>query len=169
VPVQPRKIRRVRPSDQVSVEQTHDVTAVAMMFAQAGTTMRLDLTDSSACFLMSYLGDEPVGIAELETEVDAALVRSLFVTETMRRRGVGTALIEGARLAARARGARTLYAVAPPTAVGYFARFGFSEVDRARMSKAFSSLSTHAEAPPNEESECRAIRLDISRDGLIER
>jgi GNAT superfamily N-acetyltransferase len=140
-----------------------------MMLLQAGTLLPLELTASSACFLMGYLGDEAVGIAALEAEVDAAMIGALFVRQNARGRGAGAALIEAARLAARARGAQTLYALAPPGILSYFARFGFSEVDFAVISKAFASLSPGLWIPSNRESERRAVRLDISRDGLIER
>jgi N-acetylglutamate synthase-like GNAT family acetyltransferase len=169
VPATSKKIRRRRPPGEISVEQTHDAAVIAAMLDLAGTTVPADFTDSAECFLMAYLGDNPAGIAGLETEVDAALMRPLFVLETMRRRGVGASLVRAVRVAAHARGARTLYATARTTFVDYFARFGFAGADFAELVKALGQVSIVERPRLDDVSECRAVRLDISRDGLIER
>ena len=123
------------------MEQTHDPALITAMLHRA-VTAASGLGQSAECFLIAYLGDDPVGIAGLETEVDAALMLPLFVVENMRRHGVGASLISAVRLAAHTRGARTLYAAVPTTSVGYFARFGFEETNLAELFKAFGHAST---------------------------
>jgi N-acetylglutamate synthase-like GNAT family acetyltransferase len=165
----PKKIRRRRPPGEVSVEQTHDPAVIAAMLDRAGAAVPIDLTDSGKCFLMAYLGDNPAGIAGFETEVDAALMHWLFVLETMRRRGVGAALLQAVRVAAHTRGVRTLYAIAPAGLVGYFLHFGFAETDLGEVIKMFGQVSMLRLTRSDDVPECGVVRLDISRDGLIER
>jgi N-acetylglutamate synthase-like GNAT family acetyltransferase len=165
----PKKIRRQRPHGQASVEQTHDPAVIAVMLDRAGVPVSVDFTGSAGCFLIAYLGDDPVGIAGLQTEVDAAIICPLFVLETMRRRGVGASLMRAVREAAHARGARTLYAAAPSMFVGYFTRFGFVETGLSELIKTFGQVSTRRRTRSDDVSDCHAVRLDISRDGLIER
>ena len=169
MPATPKKIRRRRPPGEVSVEQTHDRAVIAAMLDKVGAPMPINLTDSGECFLMAYLGDHPVGIAGFETEVDAALMHLLFVLETMRRRRVGASLLQAARVAAHTRGARTLYAMAPARYVGYFVRSGFTETGFAELAKTFSQVSIFRWTRPEDVPKCGVVRLDISRDGLIER
>ena len=150
----------------MGVEQTSDRSVITAILDQAGTTAPVDLIDNH-CFLIAYLGDKPIGIAGLQSEVDAALLWPVFVVETMRRRGVGGSLIQAARVAAHSRGARTLYPKAPPALVDYFVRSGFAD----------AAADVHGEAQPpmpranrsTQPSEWRVLRLDISRDGIIER
>jgi N-acetylglutamate synthase-like GNAT family acetyltransferase len=165
----PKKIRRRRAPGDVGIEQTHDPAIVAAMLDRTGTTFATDFADGDWCFLMAYRGEEPVGIAGLETEVDAALMRLLFVLETMRRRGIGASLVRAVRVAAHTRGAQTLYASAPATLVDYFERFGFAEAGFAELVQAFGQASLLPRTGSHDVPNCRALRLDISRDGLIER
>src|SRR5215469_10553700 len=60
MPATLKKIRRRRPRGEVSVEQTHDPALIAAMLDRAGAAVPIDLTDSGECFLMAYLGDDPV-------------------------------------------------------------------------------------------------------------
>lgn len=165
----PKKIRRRRPQGEVTIEQVHAPAVIAAMLDKAGTAAPGDFSSGAGCFLMAYLGDDPVGIAGLETEVDAALMRPLFVLETMRRRGVGASLVRAARLAAHARGVRTLYASAPAAFIEYLMRIGFTEADFAELVETFGQVTMLSWEALGSVSEWGAVRLDISRDGLIER
>jgi hypothetical protein len=60
-----RKIRRRHQAGQLTVEQTHDATLIAAMLQRAGVTTPADF--SSNCFLVAYIGDDPIGIAALES------------------------------------------------------------------------------------------------------
>jgi len=164
----PRKIRRRRPSSEVTVEQTHDAAVIAAMLEGAVTSAPADATDSGECFLIAYVGDDPVGIAGVETEVDAALMRPLFVVERMRQRGVGACLVSAVRRAAHTRGARVLYAIVPATLVHYFARLGFTETSISEFDEVLGQRSM-LQRTKLDPAVCRPVRLDLSRDGLVER
>ena len=151
----------------MGVEQTFDRVLIAALLDQARAKVPEEFINKAQCFLVAYSGDEPIGIAALQSEVDKALLWPVFVVETMRRRGVGGSLIQAARVAAHSRGARTLYAKVPPALVDYFVRSGFAD----------AAADDHGEAQPpmprvnrsTQPSEWRVLRLDISRDGIIER
>ena len=163
----PRKFRRRR-SDELTVEQTHDPAIIAPMLEKAGIVVP-GAGVSAECFLVAYQGDNPVGIACLVTEVDAALMGAVFVVENVRRRGVGTRLVSAVRLAAHTRGARTLYAAVTRASVEYLARFGFVETTCAALSSAFGKSRISEWMRLDEFVGCKALRLDLSTDGLIER
>jgi N-acetylglutamate synthase-like GNAT family acetyltransferase len=165
----PKKIRRRRLPGEVVVEQTQDAAVIARMLDRAGMTVSGDFTCSAGCFLIAYLGDDPIGIVGLETEVDAALMHPLFVLQEMRRRGVAAHMVSAVRMAAHTRGARVLYATVPAPFVDYFLRFGFAETSLAELAKAFGQASTVQRTWLDNRPVCRAVRLDMSRDGLIER
>ena len=164
---QPNKIRRRHAAGKLVVEQIQDFNAISALLRRAG--MSADVFNNGGCFLMAYWGDDPVGIADLQTQVDIALMRRLFVLETIRRRGVGGCLLQAVRVAAHARGARMLYAMTPSPLIGYFARFGFTTVSFAEVAKVLGDVGMLQPTRSDQASECRLIRLDISRDGLIER
>ena len=108
----------------------------------------------------------------IEARVDAALIRSLIVVDTMRRRGIGAALIAAARTAAHTRGARTLYAIVPDgDSARYFARCGFAPAASEEVLKALAGTFTadYLRQRPNESARLRPLSLDIANDGVIER
>ena len=131
------------------------------MLAAAGIEAR-----PPACALIAYIGDDPTGAAGVETAVDVGLITILFVAPSMRGRGIGAQLMRAARVAAHTRGARTLFKIGPPDAAGYLARFGFEPIDIAAAAQALEDI---AEAELLREDRIRAWRLDISKDGIIER
>lgn len=151
------------------IEQTRDLARVAAMLEAAGM-MSEGVNWPAACYLMAFLGNEPVGVVGVEPKVLAALVRSVLVVEPMRKGGVGARLVEAARKAAHTRGARELYAFG--TGAGsYFQRFGFERVPVARLVAALGGTPQveYYKARPAELAREVAWRLDISRDGVIER
>jgi N-acetylglutamate synthase-like GNAT family acetyltransferase len=169
MPAMPKKIRRRRLPGELTVEQTRDREVIAAMLGRAGIGMSTDLNESAVCFLVAYWEDDPVAIAGIETDVDVALMRPLFVIESMRRRGVGASLIRAARMAAHTRGARTVYATVPAEFVGFLSRFGFAEVRDARLENGFGLLSMVQRKSLNNGPVCHTVCLDLSRYGLIER
>ena len=100
-------IRKHRAGELV-IEQTRNLGLVRDMLARAGM-----ITDGiewpAACYIVAYVGDEAVGVVGVESKIDAALIRSLYVNQSSRRRGIGGALLAAARKAAHTRGARHLY------------------------------------------------------------
>jgi predicted N-acetyltransferase YhbS len=121
-----------------------------------------------ACYIVAYFGTEPVGVIGVEPSLDAALLRSLYVVEPMRRRGIATELIAAARKAAHTRGARSLYLFSTD-AGDFFKRFGFIEVPLAQLVAALGAtpLVKHYLARPDDLAREVAWYLDISQDGLI--
>jgi N-acetylglutamate synthase-like GNAT family acetyltransferase len=150
----------------LSIEQSHDAIVIAAFLDQAKTAAPVNSTGDQ-CFLIAYWGNDPVGIAGVETEVDTALMCPLFVVESMRRRGVGAGLVQAARVAAHTRGARMLYTMVSTSLTSYFKRLGFTSANSDELFKTFSRASQ-----PNSSGNttiCDTVCLDISRDGLIER
>jgi N-acetylglutamate synthase-like GNAT family acetyltransferase len=134
------------------------------MLDRAAASAWTKIAEWDECFLIAYLGEDPVGIAGLQTEVDAALMGAIFVCEQMRQRAIGARLIAAVRRAAHGRGARTLYAIAPGSLAGYFVRQGFAEATDAELHKAFGLANLHCCGMDLEK--CRPLRLDLSQEGF---
>jgi len=161
-------IRKHRAGELV-IEQTGDLALVREMLKRAGT-MTDGIQWPAACYLVAYLGDEAVGVIGVESKIDAALIRSLYVNESMRRRGIGGALVAAARKAAHTRGARHLYLFSTE-AGGFFERHGFTTVAVAEVIAAIPGVPQvdYYRERPDELAREVAYHLDISGDGVIER
>jgi GNAT superfamily N-acetyltransferase len=160
--------RKKQPGKLV-IEQTRDLAAVRTMLTRAGV-----ITDGiewpPACYIAAYVGDEQVGVIGIEPMIDAALIRSLYVAESARRRGIGAALLAAARKAAHTRGARSLYLFS--TEAGrFFQRQGFVEVPVAQLVSALDGVPQveFYKARPDQLAREVAWFLDISQDGVIVR
>ena len=118
---------------------------------------------------MALRGDQPVGIAAIETKVDVGLVEFLWVADAMRNRGIGSALVSAARAAAHTRGARRLFAFAGNTVDAYLQRFGFRPIACNEALEALTGMfaTTHLRSHPDELARVCAFVLDISQDGVI--
>jgi len=161
-------LRKHRQGELV-IEQTRDLVRVREMIAGAGMTTE-GIEWPAACYLLAYDGDEAIGVVGVEAKIDAALIRSLHVKASMRRRGIGAALVAAARKAAHTRGAAHLYLITKD-AGDYFARLGFEPVEAGRVMTAMAGAPQieHYRAHPKE-CACEAgFHLDISSDGVIER
>jgi N-acetylglutamate synthase-like GNAT family acetyltransferase len=169
VPAVTRKIRRRRAPGELVVEQTRDLALVAQTLTAAG--MLADGVDApGGCYLTAYVGDRLAGVIGIEARVDAALIRSLMVVETDRRRGIGADLVAAARTAAHTRGARTLYALAhDSSAARYFERFGFTSATSERLIAALAGafMVDYLRQRPDELARCQVLSLDIANDGVI--
>ena len=161
-------IRKHRAGELV-IEQTRDFTIVRAMLA-CGGLMTEGIEWPAACYLVAYFGDDPVGVIGIEPKIDAALIRSLYVDESMRRRGIGASLIAAARKAAHTRGARHLYLFSTETG-GFFERHRFMPVAVDNVIAAIPGVPQveYYRARPEELAREVAYHLDISGDGLIER
>ncbi|MGO9449929.1 MAG: GNAT family N-acetyltransferase [Candidatus Binataceae bacterium] len=152
------------------IEQTRDLARVRVILEQGGMT-----TDGiewpPACYLIAFDGDGAVGVVGVEPMLDAALIRSLYVSESHRKRGLGARLVAAARKAAHTRGARTLYLFAYPQLAGFFQRLGFTEIEEKQLIGALGGtpeVQYHQERPGQLATEL-AFVLDISQDGIIDR
>ncbi len=88
-------LRKHRPGELV-IEQTRDLIRVREILASAGM-MTEGIEWPAACYILAFNGDESIGVVGIEPKIDAALIRSLFVKASMRRRGIGAALVAAAR------------------------------------------------------------------------
>jgi GNAT superfamily N-acetyltransferase len=166
-----KKIRRRRAAGELVVEQTRDLTQAASMLSAAGM-LAGGIESPGGCYLMAYVGDAVAGMVGIEARVDAALIRSLIVVDTMRRRGIGAALLAAARTAAHTRGARTLYAIAPDDdSARSFTSFGFAPAALEEMLDALDGtfMADYLRQRPDESARVRTLSLDIANDGVIER
>jgi N-acetylglutamate synthase-like GNAT family acetyltransferase len=161
-------IRKHRAGELV-IEQTRNLGLVRDMLARAGM-----ITDGiewpAACYIVAYVGDEAVGVVGVESKIDAALIRSLYVNQSSRRRGIGGALLAAARKAAHTRGARHLY-LFTKDAAGFFERHGFTTVavpDAIAALPGVPQVEFYRTRPEELVREA-AYNLDISADGVIER
>jgi len=161
-------IRKHRAGELV-VEQTRDLAIVRAMLERSGMTTE-GIEWPAACYIVAYLGDEAVGVIGVEPKIDAALIRSLWVNESMRRRGIGSALLAAARKAAHTRGARHLYLFGAD-AGGFFERRGFTAVAVGDVIAAIPGVPEveRIRAWPEELAREVGYHLDISGDGVIER
>lgn len=154
---------------ELVIEQTRKLALVREMLTRAGM-MTDGIEWPAACYLVAYVGDDAVGVVGVEPKIDAALIRSLYVDESMRRRGIGAALVAAARKAAHTRGARHLY-LFTKNAGEFFSRLGFEPADIGGVMSAVAGAPQveHFRRHPEEFSCEAAYQLDISRDGVIER
>jgi GNAT superfamily N-acetyltransferase len=154
---------------QLVIEQTRDLTRVRAMLEEAA--MPTDGIDApSSCYLLAFFGHDPVGVIGVEPRLDTALIRSLYVVESMRSQGIGAALVTAARKAAHTRGARHLYLFSTE-AGDFFGRLGFDQIAVEETLKATrgAPLAECYRARPDQLSREATYHLDISKDGVIER
>jgi N-acetylglutamate synthase-like GNAT family acetyltransferase len=154
---------------EIVIEQTRDFARVRKLLEQ-GRLLTDGVEWPSACYLLAFDGDAAVGVVGVEPILDSALLRSLYVVEQHRHREIGRRLVMAARQAAHTRGARQLYLFAT-SAEGFFCHLGFKRAVPEELSAALrgSPQTDYYLARPQELAGEVAYRLDISRDGIIER
>ncbi len=159
-------IRR-RTEGRLVIEQSRDLEQVRAMLSAAGMITE-GIEWPPACYLVAWFGHEAAGVVGIESRLNAALVRSVLVAETMRGRGIGAALVAAARKAAHTRGAKMLYAFSTD-AGEFFQRFGFelAPLDELVAALRGAPQVEYYVARPDELKREVAWRLDISRDGVI--
>jgi amino-acid N-acetyltransferase len=162
-------VLRKKADGVLTIEQTRDSAAVRSLLSRAGM-IDYGLESSASCYIMAYDGSPAVGVIGVETKVTVALVRSLLVLVQFRHRGIATELFAAARKAAHTRGARELYLLSTE-APSFWKRMGFAEVPVADLLLRLDGvpLVEYYQARPDELAREVAWRLDISRDGLIDR
>jgi N-acetylglutamate synthase-like GNAT family acetyltransferase len=165
--------RRRRAPGELYVAQTGDLAGAGAILEAVGETAGIiagGFDAPGACWIAASISDAIAGVAGVETIVDAAVIRALAVADGMHRRGIGAALVKAARKAAHTRGARRLYAVGR-RGEEYLLRFGFERVAASEMIEDLAGTFTagYLQAHLDELARMDPVRLDISRDGVIER
>ena len=85
--------------------------------------------------------DEIVGVAGLQQIGDAALLRSVAVHPQLRGSGLGSSLVDASLALAQTRSLRALYLIPNDEAAhGFFARRGFTGIERRSVPSAIRSL-----------------------------
>ncbi|HJU11543.1 MAG TPA: GNAT family N-acetyltransferase [Candidatus Binataceae bacterium] len=168
MPVKPKKFRRRRPSGELTIEQSHETGTAASILDATALIIANDTVACGGCLLVAYLGDEPVGLAALVTEVDSGLIRLMFVSAKMRGHRVGHSILSAVRDAAHTRGARQLYAAVQDDVAEYFTRMGFGETQHYELAMAFGQTMLER-LGCNHLTGYRVLRLDLSSYGVIER
>lgn len=108
-------------------------------------------------FLLALRGSVLAGCALLERHGDVGLLRSVAVAERERGAGLGEEMVR--RLLARARRERLpAVLLLTTTAAGFFPRFGFRAVSRARVPAALKTTEEFAGACP---ATATVMRLDL--------
>jgi amino-acid N-acetyltransferase len=102
-----------------------------------------------------------VGSAALELYGSSALLRSVAVDERLRGQGVGRRLTHEALDLARRHGVHVVYLLTE-TAAPFFARLGFTRLERHRVDPAVQQSVEFRSACPAS-AECMALRLDAGR------
>jgi len=154
---------------EIAIEQTRDVARIRRLL-EHGKMPTEGLEWPPACYLLAFDGGDAVGVVGIEPVLDSALLRSLYVVEQYRHREIGRRLVMAARQAAHTRGARQLYLFGTG-AGGFFCGLGFqqSAVEELTAALKGSPQTDYYLARPQELAREVAYRLDISRDGIIER
>jgi predicted N-acetyltransferase YhbS len=164
----PKKVRRRRNADEVVVEQLTGDAVIAPRIMEGLGCAGLAADLLSGCRLAAFRGDEVIGIAQVETRVDAAVIAPVVVLPSLRRQGVGTSLMQAARVAAHTRGAQMLFALSSVETKSFFSKLGFTLVPisdanaaagQFRNVRSFSAL----------DDDYMFMSMDISRDGVIVR
>jgi GNAT superfamily N-acetyltransferase len=158
---------RKKQEGKLLIEQTRDLDVVRTMLSSAGMITE-GVEWPPSCYLVAYFGIDPVGVIGVEPSLDAALLRSLYVIDAMRGRGIGAELVAAARKAAHTRGARSLYLFSSE-AGDFFKRFGFGEVPIAQLMAALGATPQvkYYQARPKDLAREVGWHLDISQDGVI--
>lgn len=111
-----------------------------------------DDTDASDVLMWRFeRNDVPVGFGGLQVQGDAALLHSLVTLPPVRKRGIGTAMVETLEVEAVARQVRALFLLATEE-VSFFARRGYAPCQRddvpapIRNTQQFDALSAASAA-----------------------
>ena len=114
-------------------------------------------------FLLAFQGGSLAACAGLEKYGAAALLRSVAVAKTHRRKGLAGRLVSQLMEIARADGIESLLLLTI-TAAGYFERFGFQTISRAEVPAAVQcSVQFQGDCPAS----ALVMRLDIHRTESI--
>jgi N-acetylglutamate synthase-like GNAT family acetyltransferase len=146
------------------------VQALLAAIGYAPATIAGIVGQPTVCWIAAWIGGTIAGVIGFETIVDAGVLCALGVEPTKRRRGIGTALVDAARKAARTRGVRRLYAIVPRENA-FLRRFGYEPVAEAAFTAdlAGSFVGDYLRSNCHELESFECCYVDISGDGVIPR
>ncbi len=153
-------IRRPRPHEIKLLPQIEN--AADLRYRQVGLQLVIDMPPASLASLTAGCRedrlwvavsrvDRPVGFALMKFPGGTAWLDQLSVLDRWQGRGFGTALIDRAAAAARARGFDALYLSTyrnVPWNAPFYARRGFAEVPRGEWPRAFRAQMLAENHPP---------------------
>lgn len=103
-----------------------------------------DVRENPECFYVAERRDERVGVGGLEIHGDAGLLRSVAVEPAERGFGLGTAIVDALEAEAADAGVDELYLLTE-TAVEFFDRLGYVEIERADAPEPMQQTTEFAE------------------------
>jgi arsenate reductase len=116
-------------------------------FLQANALPNAGLAEHATILLAARQGGSLVGTAALEIYGGDALLRSVAVRAGLRGSGLGQRLTQEALARAREQDVARVFLLTE-TAAGFFPRFGFTDIDRARVPDSIRSTEELASACP---------------------
>ena len=123
---------------QATVADFNDIRALLAACGLPSSDLTGESLDS---FHVAVAGDEIVGVAGLQQIGDAALLRSVAVHPRLRGSGLGSRLVDASLTLAQTRSIRALYLIPnDETAHGFFARCGFTGIERSGVPEAIRGL-----------------------------
>jgi amino-acid N-acetyltransferase len=116
-----------------------DLSAIVTLLETAGLPTA-DITRGVQEFFIAEKDSRLVGNIGLEFYDEIALLRSMVVSDESRNAGIASRLVEQLLAYARKKGARKIYIVTN-TAAAYFARKGFTKIERMDVDKELEGSS----------------------------
>jgi N-acetylglutamate synthase-like GNAT family acetyltransferase len=136
--------RRLTPNADINIRaaSVDDLPEMLDLLARHGLPT-IGVSHNVTQTLVAELDGQVIGCASLEPHGRSVLLRSVAVSEGLRRTGIGTALVEGvlARWSAR----RNVYLLTD-TAPAFFERLGFREIARDKLPTAIRASDEYTKA-----------------------
>ena len=129
----------------VTLGSARSIDGVKALLAER--RMPIDDIRDDAIFIVARVGDELCATAGLETYGAIALVRSVGVRPTWRRKGIARALCDEIIRRAAAAGVRKLFLLTTD-AQGFFRGLGFAEVERESLPPAIRETAQFRQLCP---------------------
>lgn len=142
--------------EAITKASPEDLDAVSALLADAALP-REGVAEHFGHFLVARADGKVVGAVGMERYGSSALLRSLVVVPPHRGRGLGRALTERLLQEARAQGVRRAFLLTE-TAAKFFAKFGFSQVEREEADAGVRSSVEFRTACPQS---ALCMRLDL--------
>jgi len=147
------------PPIEIESARPQDLDSIQALLGEHGLPID-GMLDQIPTTVVARTAGRVVGSAGLELYPDGALLRSIVVAPQMQRQGVGHRLIEAAIAIAITRRVPAIYLLTITTEE-YFAKFGFTRVDRAAVP---DMVKGSAEFKGARSSSAAVMRKTLQRD-----